>query len=1358
MTIDDLERIATFSSYVPQAVLRRLATDPTEPLGPHAERSRAALLLLDITGFTRLTASAVQRGPTGTEALWKALNAYLGQIIDMVTDHGGDITKIVGDALIPMWPAIDDDLAAATRRAAVCGLAVATELGELEVEDDLRLSLKVGLCAGEVATTHVGGLDGRWLFLVAGGAVAQLPELERHMRTGDVVASPEAWALVADRFVGQPIERNHVRIGTAGQGPVPVGVAPVALGPDAERAVRAYIPAVFESRLDAGQEAWLAELRRTTVTFVGIRGMGTTTPDVLPLLHRVTETAQRVLGRYDGWLKELTMDDKGTTLVAAFGVPPFSHEDDPARAVEASRSIATHVGALGLETGIGIATGPAICGPVGNSRRRDFAVLGRHVNLAARLMQEADDGAVLCDGETHEAVRGRQAFERLPAYVLKGLATPIDVYRLRGEGVAGRPSTIIGRSAELAKAEAALGALTSGVGDLVIVEGEPGIGKSTFIGEWVRRAEALGARSLVGEALEIEESTPYHAWRVVFERLFGLEGIAERPRRRARVLETLGPDPDVHRLAPLLDPILSLDLPDDEVTGQLSGEVRADNTRDLLIRILGREAGGQPLMIVIEDAHWLDSASWSLVLRARREIASLLLVVTMRPSGELDPLADIRDDATPIRLGPLSRDDALALACARTGATDISASVAAIVEKRAEGNPLFVEQLTFAMRDAGRIVVDNGTVRAASDEEHLESSFIPNTIQRVITTRLDQLPPAEAMTLKVASVIGERFTLRTLGDIHPLHADRDELLAHLLTLSRLDLVGPTTAAPEPTYEFRHVIAKEVAYNVMLTAQSRELHRSLAEWYERNYADDLSPFHAFLAHHWVKAGLGSRAVDHLELAGDQALRTFANEEAIGFFDQALGLEAEAGLAIPASRRAHWHLALGEAYVHLSRYREGRGHLEIGLRLMGQGAPATHRQQIVWLLVELTRQSMRRIGLGRAHEPDAARRADLVAVFRAYERLAEASYYGSETILPLYCVIRIANEAEASGIPAEIARGFAGTGALFGLVPLPRIAEWYLGRAMERLADVEDLTTREIVEIVVGFYHIGSGRWDIARERFRSVRRIARRLGDRRRLEDALANMMELEYLRGSFHAAAEIASELVATAGARHDHRFRAEGSLGTAYCQWQLGDVAGAVQALDALKASVAAEVDVTDELRIKSLGLSAIIHLGRAERQQALAASEEAMRLTGQRPTYFGTFLGYVGPAEVYLELLETGHPLHDPRARTSEAIGRLKRYAAVFPVGRPRSSTLEGRYQWQVGKRTVALRSWKHALATASELSMDYERGLAHYEIGRHLEPGDDERSTHLAAAIDIFRRLDAAPALAAAMDAAGAARPTA
>ena len=679
-------------------------------------------------------------------------------------------------------------------------------------------------------------------------------------------------------------------------------------------------------------------------------------------------------------------------------------------------------------------------------------MLGGHVNLAARLMQAAGSGDVLCDGPTRVEAQVGHVFDRLPAFVLKGMTAPVPVYRPRA-ATAGidRGSILVDRAAEMSIASDLLGALTSGIGALVVLEGEPGIGKSRLLEEWLRRGAETGVSTYRGAASEIELSTPYHPWRGVFERLLGVDTVTDRVGRRTIILERLRSDADSLRLAPLISGVLPVDLPDDETTAQLVGAVRADNTVDLLIGLLRRTAADRPLFVALEDGQWFDSASWSLVQRVRREIPQLLLVLTMRPVAQGHPGSEgVLESRMRIRLSALGRDDAVALVALRTGAERVADPVAAIVHDRAEGNPLFIEQLAYAMRDASRIVVDHGTLTAAPGVEDLERSLIPDTVERVITSRLDQLPPAQALTLKVASVVGLRFDLRALQRIHPVPGEALAIAEHLDALARLDLIAPVPdQGIDGVYEFRHKVTQEVAYNLMPKAQSRQLHEAVAEWHEQAHAADPAPDHALLAYHWTRAGIPDRAVSHLELAGEHALRTFANVEAIESLSQALALDREATTAADPRRRMRWHLQLGEAYVHLSRYREGRDHLERGLDLMGRAVPGPGLRLALALVGQTLRQGLHRVGLERGGRSDDARRGDLVAACRALERLAEASYYNRETLLPLYCAIRVLNDAEASGSAPEIARGLAGTGVLFGLVPLPRVAERYLREALEHL---------------------------------------------------------------------------------------------------------------------------------------------------------------------------------------------------------------------------------------------------------------------------------------------------------------------
>ena len=334
-------------------------------------------------------------------------------------------------------------------------------------------------------------------------------------------------------------------------------------------ALRGYVPAAVTARLAAGQSAWISELRSVSVLFLRLPGLDDISSETLEQAQQLVGAVQEALYEYEGSVNKVGVDDKGATLVAAFGLPPVAHEDDPVRAVQAALGIQARLRRRGLRPALGLATGRVFCGSVGSGRRREYTMIGGVVNLAARLMQAADDELV-CDAATRQATQAKLAFEALPPRRLKGWAEPVAVFRPRGQSLARAPSrSLVGRAREQDLLAERLIGLQQGRGGTVLVEGEAGIGKSRLIDGLVEQAAGAPVRTLVGAADAVRSTTPYHAWRPVFESVFGLEDVAEPSERRARVLDRLRARPDLERLAPLLADVLPLDLPSDEVVGQL---------------------------------------------------------------------------------------------------------------------------------------------------------------------------------------------------------------------------------------------------------------------------------------------------------------------------------------------------------------------------------------------------------------------------------------------------------------------------------------------------------------------------------------------------------------------------------------------------------------------------------------------------------------------------------------------------------------------------------------------------------------------------------------------------------------------
>lgn len=1432
------ELIKTLASYVPTLIARRLVADPTPIKAPTSEHFLAAVLFADISGFTALTEYLAQQGPAGAEELTHLLNSYFGQLIELITAHGGDVVKFAGDALIALFPAIDETgsthpeiLAAVTRHAAQCSLMAQQRLNNYQASPNVRLSLRLSIGAGEVITMHLGGERNRWEFLITGDPLIQVGLAGGQAQPGEVVLSPQAWTLIRNVANGVPLTSNPaqpvVRLITITT-PLPLAAnTPPVLTETTEAGLRAYIPGAILARLDAGQSGWLAELRRVTIIFANLPDLDYAMP--LAQAQAVMQTLQRAVYRYEGSVNKLSVDDKGVTFIAALGLPPLSHEDDAARGVQVALAMQTELRQMGLRSAIGVTTGRAFCGSVGSNRRREYTMIGDVVNLSARLMQAAPDD-ILCDAATYQAAKASAAlemmmgvdldgsggvgdmpyFETLEPRKVKGKAQPISVYRPRSQEKMTVDSltlrtTMVGRTEERARLAKLLQELQErNQSSIVIIEGEAGIGKSRLIENLLRQAHAHGLMTLIGAGSAIDRSTPYHAWRPIFKQLFELDKLPDDlPARRSHVLarletifmalaapalgtmeEAISVELPWRQLAPLLDVVLLTEWPENEITNQMDGKVRADNTQELLVRLLQHaaqqgSAAGAPYLLVLEDTHWLDSASWSLALLAAERVQPLMLVIATRPPtapipAEYHQLQQM-PNAHHLVLDSLPGADLIALVCQRLGVKRLPAELAALIQTRTDGNPFFCEELVYALRDAGLISVQNGECHINSNTGSLQNLNLPDTIHGVITSRIDRLTPAQQLTLKVASVIGRIFEFKTLQYIHPIEADKNRLSDYLATLGTLDITLLEAPDPNLAYIFKHIITQEVAYNMMLFSQRRELHRAVARWYEAAYHEDLAPFYPLLAHHWRGANDTLKTVEYLEKAGEEALRNYVNEEAIEFFSEAIqltqqelrreipsnGSDTSASSSLSANsfdhlRQARWELKLGEAYVNWVKFVEGRTHLEQGLALLGYPLPGSQTGLVLGLLSQIFQQVRYRLWPG-SHP--AAAKTTLLEAAQAYEGLTAVYYFANETISSLYAAFRSLNLAEAAGPSSELARGYASVGVIIGFVPLHGLAESYCRRALDMIRRFDNLAARAWVSLLTGVYHAGVGHWDVAQTLLQQVVDIAERLGDRSRWADGVSNLAMIPYFQGRLNQSAKLFDDLATAAFHRKDVHNEAWALRGQAYCLLPQARLSQARASLSTLQVLLSENPHIVDEaLTIDLHGLLAVVHLRSDEPELAIQAADEAARLIAKTsPTSYLSLPGYAGVAETYLTLWEMAIQEHQAIAPKSKIYWAAQRhqnlkskarrackafhnYARVFPIGLPRAYLWQASFEWLSGRPHLARQLWAKSLTAARRLGMPYAEGLAHYELGRHLPPDDPARTEHLDRAAEIFGQLGA------------------
>ena len=936
--------LESLASFAPQLILRRAIQDPKGITAATVVRFPAAVLFADISGFTALTERLAARGPAGAEDLTDLLNRYFGQMIDLIDEHGGDVVKFAGDALVALWPGADEaGVAPLVERIARCSLVMQGRLHNYEVAEGLRLSMKLAIGAGEVLSEHLGGVFDRWELLIAGQPLAQVGVANGRAEPGDIVVSAEAWRLIAYHANGTALGDGAVRLSslerTLAFEPPPA----LALRPEIAPGVRSFVPVAIRGRLDAGQTDWLGELRRISLMFVNLPDFNVDAP--LEAAQSAMRALQTALYRFEGSINKISVDDKGASLIAVLGLPPLSHEDDPERALRAAVAMQEGLTKIGFRSSVGVCTGLAFCGAVGNARRREYTVMGDVVNLAARLMQAAK-GGILCDKATADAAGHRVALEGLPAIKVKGKALPIEVWRPAASPAAdeGRKpvkrETLIGRQAERAAMAGRLDALQrTGAGSRVFLEAEVGMGKASLLREFLALAEDRDILALMGAGDALEMTIPYRAWRRVFEWLYPIDPMLVDPGARRTSLAALLPaDPKLIELTPLIDAVMPMQWADNEVTRSLTGKARAQKTQDFLVALLQAAARQKPLLVIIRDAAWLDSASWSVLLRVAREVERLSLVVTSRLLGADPPPSFAALLALPgierVELPPLSSDEIAAVVRNRLGVDRLPEAVQILVQERSEGNPMFAEELALGLRDQGVLEIVDRECRLVRGAGELSADKLPNTLGGVITGRVDRLAPAEQITLKVASVVGRVFDSGTLADVHPIATERTEVAAHCATLERLEFTpsfaGRRTLPASPdarSYFFKSKLTQDIAYGLMLFSQRRELHQKVAQRLESHADTAQAEVVTQLAHHWRMAAedrvphpeLVERAAGYYEKAAKHAMRAFANREAIDLLQQAIAMtktlpESPAATAL----ELRLQLELGPALVAATSY--------------------------------------------------------------------------------------------------------------------------------------------------------------------------------------------------------------------------------------------------------------------------------------------------------------------------------------------------------------------------------------------------------------------------------------------------------
>lgn len=1036
----------------------------TEADAPRARVLDGTLVSVDISGFTALSERLAEKGREGAEELVRTISGIFAELIEVAERHGGDVLKFRGDALLLLF--VGD-----SHPARACGAAsdmqwtierigaARSSAGEVE----LRMSAGVHSGPIHVFLTERPHRE----LLVAGPAATRVFELEDLAGASEIVVSAETAAAVDPAWLLE--ERDGARLLRR----LEPGSSDVAPPPDlpGER-LEEYVPTSLRDHLAVASGE--AEHRHVPVAFVKLAGTDALLTELGPegFLARLDEVAavvDRVCRTYGVTWLESDIDVGAVKLYFTAGAPS-STGDDAEGMLRALRDV---IDASPVPLRAGVHRGHVFTGDIGSVGRRTYAVMGDPVNLAARLTARAGDGEILATADVLEAARTLYESGREPLLV-KGKERAVMAHHV-GRATGMRDTTpadafpIVGREEELALLRGALDAAQMRQFGLVELVGEPGMGKSRLVAEVRTQALGFAQLSLAGE--QYAQAVPYGAWRNALRQLVGLTPDRSREEAGAQLAPFVtGMMPDLAPWLPLLANPFDAEVPSTPEVDALDAAESRERLQAIVATFLERMLM-MPTLVVVEDAHWLDDSSRGLL----QEVAGSpmprpwLVLVTSRPSGE--PIVSPGVPGQRIELAPLDAGAAEQLALAAAQEHAFSAGAMQALAERAGGNPLFLRELVAAARDG-----------AAGD--------LPESVETLLTTRIDTLAPADRMLLRYAAVVGPSFGLELVGEILADDFPGGEDPARWQALSEFVL-----PAGDDELSFRHDLVRQTAYAGLSFRRRREIHGRVGVAMERRAGERAEEEAAILSLHFLEAGDGERAWRYAVAAADRAAAGFANVVAAELYGRALA--AHELRPVDADERARVLEALGDVRERFGAYEPAREAYEQARE--AHEAPLDHARLLARIAHCLDREgrydeALEAFGGARALVSVASESgAELETLAEIEIGLASVSYRRAIYADAIGHAMAAADLAERASLPATLAHALLVSGVANTDLGRPEAVPLFEHSiAISEEHGLHRLRGSALNNL--GIHHYTEGRWDDAVACYRASREAKLRAGD------------------------------------------------------------------------------------------------------------------------------------------------------------------------------------------------------------------------------------------------------------------------
>ena len=1127
---------------------------------------------------------------------------------------------------------------------------------------------------------------------------------------------------------------------------------------------RSYTPKYLADKIFQSRSAMEGERKQVTVLFCDIVG---STPLAARLgadrMHSVLNeffgVAMAEVHRFEGTVNQFL----GDGFMALFGAP-IAHEDHARRAALAALAVRDAVAGRAwatlpqgetLQIRIGLNMGGVVFGKIGDDLRMDFTAIGDTTNVASRLQGEAPPGGVVCSEAVAHAVEAYVECNPIGMRVLKGKVEPMPVHevlatRKRSHHAAGVLTTLFGREVEIAHLRTAIDSVRAGIGGVLAITGQAGLGKTRLLGEARRHSLDLDVRWVEGGSLSFGSTFSYWPFREVVRQCFAIvEDDGEHrswSKLHTRMTALFGQEIG-GELSPYIGVLLALGIPEpfgDRIRA-LDGLSIGHQIFRSALKLFARLSRESPLIVAFEDWHWADSSSAALLehLMPLSSTAPILFVIAGRPEQE-GAMARFRASITgekqstsgyrELALAPLAVDDAARMIGDLLGDGALPSSVRKLLLRRAAGSPFYLSELIRTLQATGAIERDKTTGHWTVARQ-FTTLPLPDSIEGVILARIDRLEEDAKQVLKVASVVGRSFIYRVLKAV----ADGGTALdSDLARLTKSEFIDQKLQAPELEYMFKHPLIQQASYNSLLQERRRQLHQKVGEIIEKFFDGRIEEFYPVLAYHFAQAEHWPKAQEYLLKAGDHAGALSADAEALELYHQALAT-SEKSLAVMMNglERAELDCKIGEALYRSGHNEQALQYLRRALDSLGVAFPKTNSAVRRTTLAEfgkclpalIWRLNQRPAITGALLDPESKLRV------RIFEAMGLIDFFSEPQRMFLDILLAFKS---VSAVPdsREYVVALAGLGVAFTMLGIPALARRCNLRATHLGEEIGDQGALGHCYSFRAIEQVHQGKSADALANYQKAISCYLSAGNLRQWSMTMAQMIIVLRYRGdpSWIAAN---TELLRISSESNDQQGIAWAWKGLGWQCLMAGDVSAAAREFD--KARIiseqipdyrklaiclselgrcrAYEGDIGNALQLAKEGASLVIKYGIrgiSATPPLMAAAEvlllAAERVAGSRRT----------------ELLRDA----SDACKLAAVQGRRMR-----DYGAAESIRLEGLLAFLTGDREKSERRWRQSIRVAESLETKPVLAQAHFDIGRRLG-----QPAHLLAAKGLFVQIGA------------------